>query len=139
MKRNGLLLLSSLMLGACASAGAPRVNEKLAEVMVHAGEPVLSAQRLSSVRLSGYETLGDRHLMVSEGASKAWLLEVDGSCWNLESAHQIAVVQKTPWLDAMSSRVVVGDQSCMITKIWKVDAKALREARKAKRKAEAAD
>lgn len=133
MNRYGILLvggLAALLLAACASSPRQaRVDAALALVEQHAGAPVHSVQRLASVRFSDYESFGDQHLLLWEGVSRAWLLEVEIGCFNLDSAFRVAVVQQSAWLDTSGSYILAGDQQCRIRSIRPVDAKALRLAR----------
>ncbi|PJK09937.1 hypothetical protein CO608_04310 [Lysobacteraceae bacterium NML08-0793] len=130
-----LLLMGVSLLGllACAS-GAPRLSEaeRLDLYQAHAGAPVSSMPYRGAG--TGFEIIDDEHLLLTQGASRGWLLQVAPPCLSQDRATAMLLVtshigQINVGLDAVGSRSYPG-MRCRITRIRPVDMKALRAAQK---------
>lgn len=140
MKRIFLLLVISLVTGACASAPKQTDAEKLALYRASAGEPVSDFQYFGSI--NGWSPIGDNALVVWTKPSQAYLLELFGPCADLDYATAISLSNV---MGRVSSRfdsvnVLGGGSStmrmpCLIETIRPLDVKALKQAQQELREA----
>lgn len=138
MKPIFLALAASLALSACATAGGPgaatsaaaRADGKLALYREHAGAPVASIPFSSSV--DNWTYLGPTTLAIWTSPTRAWLLELDGPCRDLQFAHAIGFESRGPQISAGFDSVVVMSRAaapyipCRIRTIQPLDAQAIR-------------
>ena len=73
-----LLLMSLLLVTACAGQPSMTSSERLELYRAHAGEPVSSFQ--FSGRLWGWRSLGDSALAVWPRSNQGYLIELAGRC-----------------------------------------------------------
>ena len=130
--------LAVATLSGCATDGGLRDEQRLALYREHAGEPVTSFQYFG--RLYGWTPLGDRALAVWTRPSQAYLLELTGSCLDLEYAHAITVTNQSGRVHARFDDVLVlGSNTmripCRIEQIRPVDSAALKQAEREMRQA----
>ncbi|WP_440976767.1 DUF6491 family protein [Pseudoxanthomonas winnipegensis] len=135
-------LLAAIGAG-CATTGLTDAQE-LALYQAHAGEPVKSFTVFG--QLNGWSPLGDAALAVWARPSEAYLLELTGRCVDLDSAPAITVTNQGGRVYAKFDDVLVlgGLQNsfrmpCRIAEIRPLDVKALRQAQKQLRQANAAE
>ena len=95
-----LLLMSLLLVSACAGQPSMTPSERLELYRAHAGEPVASFQ--STGRLWGWRALGDSALAVWPRGNQAYFVELTGRCQDLTFAHSIGVTS------SMGGRVSAG-------------------------------
>ena len=100
-----LLLISLLLVTACA--GQPRMtpSERLELYRAHAGEPVSSFSFTG--RLWGWRALGDSALAVWPRSNQAFLLELAGRCQDMAFALSIGLTSSTGRVSAGFDRVIV--------------------------------
>lgn len=142
-------IFSMLVLVACASAGADpagntvktdKYQERKAFVEQFAGEAISSAPYSS--RSLDFEPLGEEALLLWNGNSRAYLLDVDGFCKDLPWAQAIAVNNNGATLSAKFDSITVMsrdrnfNEKCRIEQIRAVDVPAMKAAEKSKREAE---
>ena len=130
--------LAVAMLPGCATDAGLRDEQRLALYREHAGAPVDSFQYFG--RLNGWTPLGDRALAVWTRPSEAYLLELTGSCMDLEYAHAITVTHQSGRVHARFDDVLVLGSStmripCRIEQIRLVDGVALKQAEREMRQA----
>ena len=120
----GLLVLSLLLLMACASNGPrERQQERLKQFQEAAGEP---AEFFRFWDLQRFEVLGRYQVAVWTRTNEPWLLTVDGPCPGLEFAPVIAVTSNLQRVTRRFDSVVVDGQKCRISEILPVDSERLR-------------
>lgn len=123
--------LLALTAGAPAQAMTDSERERLAEYERFAGEPV---KDMPFWRLQSYEALGNEALVVWTGVNKAWLIKVLPPCTDLPWAKAVGLSSTNHRVSAKFDHVVAGKDRCNIASIQPVDDKAVRAARKEKRK-----
>lgn len=131
--RTRLAVLSLALLAGCATHPAERDRQQLDLYRAHAGEPVDSFRYFG--RLNSWTPLGDEALAVWTSPSRAYLLEVDGPCNDLEFARAIQLSESAGMVHARFDDVTpVGTGThpipCRIREIRSIDVQALREARR---------
>jgi len=89
-----------------------------------AGAPVNSFRYFS---LWSWEPLSDRQLAVYTRSNEAWLIDLDGSCRNLEFTNHIGLTSSASEVSVKFDRVLTGPQDapCFIKQIRPVDLKTL--------------
>ena len=140
MSKPGLFIAFALagLLAACSSVPyAKREQQRQAAYAAAAGAPVSSFHFFN---LWSWEPLSDSELVVYTRPSQAWLLDVDGTCQNLEFTHAIGLTSNTGEVSARFDKVLTGRRymPCTIMRIRPVDVKQLRLAQEAQRQINAA-
>ena len=130
--------ITATLLAGCATNAGLRDEQRLALYREHAGAPVSSFQYFG--RLNGWTPLGDRALAVWTRPSQPYLLELTGSCLDLEYAHAITVTHQSGRVHARFDDVLVlGSNTmripCRIEQIRPVDGAALKQAEREMRQA----
>jgi len=130
MKSLPISLIAALLLGACATGGLSD-TERLAMYRAAAGAPVESFHYPG--RIQGWFPLGDSALVVDTRPSQAYLLELMGTCPDLEFAQAITVSNLAGRVHARFDTVTVLGQGrfaipCRIRQIRPVDVSAVRKA-----------
>ncbi len=144
----GLALAIALVgsLGGCASPGTQLNNEaKLGLYRAYAGEPAGSFRYFG--RLNGWTPLGDEALAVWTRPSEAYLLELFGSCQDLDFAPAIRISNQASTVYAGFDSVTpagagaIGMRNipCRIKTIRPLQVKALKEAQRELREASAVE
>ncbi|MEO8779335.1 MAG: DUF6491 family protein [Rhodanobacter sp.] len=136
MSKSGLLIAVVMAgaLAACSSVPyAQSEQQRQAAYVAAAGAPVRSFHFFS---LWSWEPLGDSELVVYTQPSRAWLLDLDGSCQNLEFTHAIGLTSSTGEVSARFDKVLTGRRymPCTIMRIRPINVKQLRVAQEAQRK-----
>ncbi|GAB3344518.1 DUF6491 family protein [Marilutibacter aestuarii] len=126
-------VLGAAGLSACATGDRISDDERLLIYRAHAGEPVKSFRYFG--RLDSWTPLGDEALAVWTRPQEAYLLEFDGSCYNLDFATTIAVSDQGGMVYAKFDKVTVlgpgaGAVSipCIIGEIRPLDTRAIKAA-----------
>jgi hypothetical protein len=114
---------SVVLLAACARVGkdyTARLQARQQVYAVAAGAPVNS---FHYVGLWSWEPLSDRQLAVYTQPNEAWLLDLDGSCRNLQFTNHIGLTSGASEVAAKFDRVLTGprDAPCIIKQIRPVD------------------
>jgi hypothetical protein len=120
----------------CASNPKVRDAERLALYRNHAGETVKGFQYYS--RFSDWTPLGDSAVAIWVGPGRAWLLDLDGPCSDLDFAHAIKLSSNNGRVSARFDTVQAVQRGlpsipCRIKEIRPIDVKALRAEEKALR------
>ncbi len=136
MSRSSLLIILALagLLAACSSVPhAQRQQQRQAAYAAAAGAPVTSFHFFT---LWSWEPLSDSELVVYTRPSRAWLLDLDRRCENLEFTHAIGLTSSTGEVSTRFDKVLTGrhDFPCTIMQIRPVDVKQVRVAQEAQRK-----
>lgn len=139
MSKQGLLTIVVLAaaLAACSSVPyAQRQQQRQEAYAAAAGAPV---QNFHFFNLWSWEPLSDSELVVYTRPDRAWLLDVDGTCQNLEFAQAIGLTSSIGRVWARFDKVLTGRgyMPCTITRIRPVDVKLLRIKQEAQRKIDA--
>ena len=121
-------LAAMTVLAACATGPRLSDSERLSLYRDHAGEPVKSFRYTHS--LMGWTPLGDSALAVQTRPSQAYLLDLGGSCPNLEFAQAITITNQFGSVQSRFDDVVPlasGSMRipCRIREIRPVDVKSL--------------
>jgi hypothetical protein len=133
-------------LGGCASAGTQLSDEaKLGLYRTHAGEPVGSFRYFG--RLNGWTPLSDESLVVWTRPSEAYLLELFGSCQDLEFAPAIRISNQASTVYSGFDSVIpmgagaIGMRNipCRIETIRPLQVNALKDAQRELREANAVE
>lgn len=135
MLRPALLIFSTALLAACQSTpGEPRVRG----IAAYEGDPRLGEQVSNicfSSSIDGF-SLNERETVVLREGSREYMVEVLGTCLELDSAMTIGIDARTSCLSKGDHLIVsssftgngagIGPQRCMIKDIyaWDPDAKA---------------
>jgi hypothetical protein len=100
-----LLLMSLLLVTACAEQPRMTPAQRLELYRAHAGEPVSSFQFTG--RLWGWRSLGDGALAVWPRSNQAYLVELTGRCQDLALALSIGLTSSVGRVSAGFDRVIV--------------------------------
>jgi hypothetical protein len=137
------ILAMAALLAGCATGRQSRA-EQLAMYRAHAGAPVPAFDYYGSI--NGWTPLGDRALTVWTRPNRAYLLELDGPCMDLDFAPAISISNLMGRVSARFDSVIVHGVGtggirfpCRIGEIRPLDVKALRAAQSELRKAEAVE
>lgn len=123
------LLGCTIALAGCASSSPKqRDADNLARYQAYAGEPVDSFHLR---RLQNWVSLGREHFAVYTSLNEAWLIEVWQPCNGLDFAQAISLTSTGSRVYARFDSVQFEQQSCRIQQIRKVDARAMKAARRA--------
>ena len=131
-------LVAAVTLGACATGGSSlRDSERLAMYRESAGAPVDSFHYFGSI--DGWTPLGDSALVLRTRPRQAYLLELMGTCPDLDFAHAITVSNQLGRVHARFDTVTVLGHGrfaipCRIQQIRPVDVSAVRQAERELRK-----
>ena len=113
-------LLAAALLTGCATKG-PKLN-----YTEYAGEPVKSFYMSN---FDGWSAVSKDQVVVWAGLNKAYLLNIDGYCPDLQFANTIAVTSTANTVDKFE-KVIVGRDRCLIREIRPIDVKQMKEDRK---------
>ena len=113
------VLCAAAMLTACATGPKLNYNE-------YAGEPVKS---FYMANFDGWSAVSKDQVVVWAGLNKAYLLNIDGYCPDLQFANSIAVTSTANTVDKFE-KVIVGRDKCLIREIRPIDVKQMKEDRK---------
>lgn len=132
--RSCLVLI--MILAGCSSMPSMRESKRLALYKAHAGAPVASFHYLG--RLDSWESLGGDALAIWTRPRQAWLLELSGTCNDLEFSPEIALTNQFGEVHAGYDKVLVLSHSpinmpCWIHTIRPLDVNAIRDAEHAAR------
>lgn len=122
-----------LLLAACSSVPyAQRASDNLRAYADAAGAPVPSFHFFT---LYSWEPLSNNELAVYTRPDQAWLLDLDGDCWNLAFTNAIGLTSNLNQVMARFDKVLVGrnQMPCTIRQIRPVDLKLLKATRKQQR------
>ena len=100
-----LLLMSLLLVTACAGQSRMTPAERLELYRAHAGEPVPSFQFTGT--LWGWRSLGDSAVALWPRRNQGFLVELAGTCPDLSFAHSIGLTSRTGRVSAGFDRVIV--------------------------------
>lgn len=148
MKRVSYLLATAaalvLVLAACSSVPKQTDAQRLELYRTHAGEPVNEFRYFGT--LNGWTPLGDQALAVWTRPNEAFLLELTAHCQDLDFAPAISVTNMMGTVSARFDDVIVrggsrgvGRIPCRIDTIRPLDVKALKEAQRELREAQAVE
>ena len=142
MKALVFAVLSTLAFSACASDPRTSDADRLALYRANAGAPVDNFQYFG--RLDGWTPLGDTALTVWTRPSTAYLLELKGTCQDLDFANAITVTNQMGRVYSRFDKVIVLGRGanqipCWIKEIRPIDVKALKAAEQEKRQARTAE
>jgi len=130
-----LLVVSA---ASCASHPAQDDSAKLALYRSHAGAPVQSFHFFG--RLDSWTPLGDSAVAVWTRPREAWLLELDGTCNDLDFTPFIGLTSSAGTVSARFDKVLVRHTGginlpCIIQSIRPLDVAALKAAERGERAA----
>ena len=139
MSKSGLSIAAALIgvLAACSSVPyAQRQQQRQAAYAAAAGAPVKSFHFFN---MWSWEPLSDSELVVYTEPSRAWLLDLDGHCQNLEFTRAIGLTSSVGKMSTRFDKVLTGRSyvPCTIMQIRPIDVKRLRIEQEAQRKIDA--
>jgi len=142
MKALVFAVLSTLAFSACAADARVSDADRLALYRANAGRPVANFQYFG--RLDGWTPLGDSALAVWTKPSTAYLIELKGTCQDLDFANAITVTNQSGRVYANFDKVIVlgrgmNQMPCWIKEMRPIDVKALKAAEQEKRQAQTAE
>jgi hypothetical protein len=123
-----LLSCALTMTGCASSSPKQRDADNLARYQEFAGEPVDSFHLRT---LQNWVSLGREHFAVYTSLNEAWLIEVWKPCNGLDFAHAISLTSTGSRVYARFDSVRFEQETCRIEQIRKVDARAMKAARRA--------
>lgn len=88
-------------------------------------------QHVPFVQYQNFEPVSESSLILYETMNRAYLVDIEESCWNLPYAQGIFVNHGGNTLSIAFDSIVIGDRSCRITEIRPLDVKAMKAAEKA--------
>lgn len=139
-----LAAAAMLALAACASTPKQTDAERLELYRTHAGEPVNDFRYFGS--LNGWTPLGEQALAVWTRPNEAFLLELTSPCMDLDFAPAISITNMMGSVSARFDDVIVrgggnraGRIPCRIERIRPLDVKALKQAQRDLREAQAVE
>ncbi len=127
VSRMSRLALFAFVCGAVASCSTfqpqppdPAISKRLSEVQAVAGAPVSSFRYM---RMSSFEPIGLRNLLVFTTPREAWLLRLDGQCRNLDFEPFLGLTSHMHRVSSGFDSVRVRDNPipCRIEEIRPVD------------------
>jgi hypothetical protein len=127
------VLAAVVMLSGCATNARMRDADRLALYRQHAGAPVPSFRYLGPI--SGWTPLGDSALAIWTRPNQAYLLDLSGSCPELDFALAISLTHQFRTVHARFDRVVPQGSTgmtipCPIREIRPLDVTAIRQAQR---------
>jgi Family of unknown function (DUF6491) len=130
-----LLLMSLLLVSACAGQPSMTPSERLELYRAHAGDPVSGFQFTG--RLWGWRSLGPTALAVWPRSNQGYLVELTGRCQDLQFAHSIGLTSNVGRVSAGFDRVIVNLPSsrnpnrvgCTIRTIRPINAEVVKESK----------
>ncbi|WP_199100182.1 DUF6491 family protein [Dyella sp. ASV21] len=127
-------LAAGVLLAGCARIGkdyTARIQARQQAYAAAAGEPVKSFRYFT---LWSWEPLSDDELAIYTRPNEAWLLDLDGSCRNLQFTNHIGLTSSVNEVSARFDRVITGPQDapCFIKQIRPVDIAKLNEPQQGK-------
>ena len=136
MSKSALLIAVAVAgaLAACSSVPhAQRQQQRQAAYAAAAGAPVRSFHFFN---LWSWEPLSDSEVVVYTRPNRAWLLDLDGRCQNLEFTQAIGLTSNAGEVSTRFDKVLTGRRyiPCRIMQIRPVDVKRLRVEQQAQRK-----
>lgn len=136
MSKSGLLIAATLAAALAACSSVPytqRQQQRQAAYAAAAGAPVKSFHYFN---LWSWEPLSDSELVVYTEPSRAWLLDLDGTCQNLQFTQAIGLTSSVSQVYVGFDKVLTGRRyiPCTITQIRPIDVKKLRLEQEAQRK-----
>ena len=136
MSKSALWVAATLAgaLAACSSIPyAQRQQQRQAAYAAAAGSPVKSFYFFN---LWSWEPLSDREVVVYTQPNRAWLLDLDGPCQNLEFTQAIGLTSSVGEVSTRFDKVLTGRRymPCTIMQIRPVDVKRLRIEQEAQRR-----
>ncbi|MBJ7574351.1 DUF6491 family protein [Luteimonas sp. MC1828] len=135
--RMGMALAAVLLVSGCATGGGVGAAEKLAIYRAAAGSPVNSFPFHGSI--TGWTPLGDGAIALWTGPRRAWLLDLDGPCPDIDYTPVIAVTSSQAGrVSARFDKVLASGQGsmqipCRISEIRPLDTSKVKAAEKAAR------
>ncbi|CAM5394925.1 DUF6491 family protein [Rhodanobacter lindaniclasticus] len=110
-----------------------RQQQREAAYASAAGAPV---RNFHFFTLWSWEPLGDSQVVVYTRPTEAWLLDLDGTCQNLQFTQAIGLTSSSGEVYSRFDKVLTGRSyfPCTITQIRPVDLKQLRVTQEAQRK-----
>jgi len=123
-----------MALASCARVGkdyTSRIEARQQAYVAAAGAPVKSFRYFS---LWSWEPLSDDQLAIYTRANEAWLIDLDGTCRNLQFTNHIALTSSASEVMVKFDRVITGppDPPCFIKQIRPVDVAKLNEPQQGK-------
>ncbi|WP_255486338.1 DUF6491 family protein [Luteimonas sp. MC1782] len=136
--RMGMALAAALVVSACATGGGRLdAGEKLTIYRAAAGAPVGSFPYHGNI--TGWTPLGDGAIALWTGPSRAWLLDLDGPCPDIDFSPVIAVTSSEGGrVMARFDKVLASGHGsmqipCRIREIRPLDTRQIKAAEKAAR------
>ncbi len=121
-----LALAAVVTLSACASS-PERLQlrqQELAAYERHAGADV---DRIRSFRVSSWQPVSDRSLLLEARLNEWYLVDVYGPCLDLPFATTIGVQTSMNMVQARFDSILVNGQPCRIERIRPIDQRAVRD------------
>jgi hypothetical protein len=130
-----LLLMSVLLVTACAGQPSMTPSERLELYRAHAGEPVSSF--VFTGTLWGWRPLGNSALAVWPRNNQGFLVELTGSCPDMSFARSIGLTSSAGRVSAGFDRVIVhlpsnrnpNQVGCRIRTIRPIDTQVVKESK----------
>ena len=91
-------------------------------------------QHVPFVQYQSFEPVSERSLILYETMNRAYLVDIEESCWNLPYVRGIFVNHGGNTLSIAFDSILIGDRSCRITGIRPLDVKAMKAAKNPERK-----
>jgi hypothetical protein len=111
------------------------IRSTRAQVEAFAGAPVETVARKPLRNNERWETIPDYGVLIWESRTKAWLVDLqrdgDPRCEDLSSEYLMQLNSGPNWLSSRGGTIELRNGWCEITSIRPVDARGLRQARKA--------
>lgn len=124
MKAMTVWIMAAFLLAGCASSGSLGDRQQVSEVYRdHAGSPE-SYVRYTSIR--NWQSVGYDGIVLELNGRRHYFVELTGPCdFDLHSAPRMRLVSAQRHRLSTFDKVVIGEQSCNITGIYKVDMDAV--------------
>ncbi len=117
-----LMASASLLLGACSSERASRMETREAQYERFAGAEV---DRIRAMNVYGWTVLSSRKLVLWTRAKEPYIIELDGACRNLEFARTIGISNFGNTIHARFDAIIANRDRCLIKSIRPVDNQGL--------------
>lgn len=121
-----LALLATVALSACASS-PERLQYRQQELAIYEKHAGAEVDRIRSFRLSGWQSVSNRSLLLEARLNEWYLVDVFEPCLDLPFATTIGVKTSMNVVQAKFDSILVNGQQCRIERIRPIDQRAVRD------------
>jgi hypothetical protein len=131
MRVSSIWLAGSLLVALLSGCATQPAEPESLDQMLKARNYVFGERvdRIRNSRISGWNALDDRNVIITAGVSDRYLVTLRNRCYGLDSAHQLSFTISPGGLSRFDKLTVIGfgaiEDTCFIEAIYKVEAMEL--------------